>query len=164
MPTADLAPIGSQQASQHPRTGEGELQMQSARCERAAVLSKDALALIEARRLTEENGKTLVMMARLTRELLERARVRGTKRNVRSRTVIDAATRDTPLPNLPHKGGGEQSVLVAKKAVERVVTERAFSVATERIQDVKQQPLEPETEQERCINAVAARFYARQEA
>ena len=28
MPTADLAPLGSQQASQHPRTGEGELQMQ----------------------------------------------------------------------------------------------------------------------------------------
>jgi hypothetical protein len=28
MPTADLAPIGSQQASQHPRTGERELQMQ----------------------------------------------------------------------------------------------------------------------------------------
>jgi hypothetical protein len=28
MPAADLAPLGSQQASQHPRTGEGELQMQ----------------------------------------------------------------------------------------------------------------------------------------
>src|SRR5258708_29053919 len=28
MPTADLAPLGSQQASQQPRTGEGELQMQ----------------------------------------------------------------------------------------------------------------------------------------
>ena len=28
MPTADLAPLGSQQAPQHPRTGEGELQMQ----------------------------------------------------------------------------------------------------------------------------------------
>ena len=28
MPAADLAPIGSQQASQHPRTGERELQMQ----------------------------------------------------------------------------------------------------------------------------------------
>src|SRR5471032_2806564 len=28
MPTADLAPLGSQQASQHPRAGEGELQMQ----------------------------------------------------------------------------------------------------------------------------------------
>jgi hypothetical protein len=28
MPTADLAPIGSQQASQHPRTGEWELQVQ----------------------------------------------------------------------------------------------------------------------------------------
>src|SRR5674476_1554548 len=28
MPTADLAPIGSQQASQHPRAGEWELQMQ----------------------------------------------------------------------------------------------------------------------------------------
>ena len=27
--TADLAPLGSQQASQHPRTGERELQMQS---------------------------------------------------------------------------------------------------------------------------------------
>src|SRR6266576_2567440 len=28
MPAADLAPLGSQQASQHPRTGEGELQVQ----------------------------------------------------------------------------------------------------------------------------------------
>jgi hypothetical protein len=28
MPAADLAPLGSQQASQHPRTGERELQMQ----------------------------------------------------------------------------------------------------------------------------------------
>ncbi len=28
MTTADLAPLGSQQASQHPRAGEGELQMQ----------------------------------------------------------------------------------------------------------------------------------------
>src|SRR3990167_2287026 len=28
MPTADLAPLGSQQASQHPRAGEGQLQMQ----------------------------------------------------------------------------------------------------------------------------------------
>src|SRR5450631_1116467 len=28
MPTADLAPLGSQQASQHPRTGERELHMQ----------------------------------------------------------------------------------------------------------------------------------------
>ena len=28
MPTADLAPLGSQQASQHPRAGERELQMQ----------------------------------------------------------------------------------------------------------------------------------------
>ena len=28
MPTADLAPLGSQQASQHPRAGEGKLQMQ----------------------------------------------------------------------------------------------------------------------------------------
>jgi hypothetical protein len=28
MPTADLAPLGSQQASQHPRTGEWELQVQ----------------------------------------------------------------------------------------------------------------------------------------
>src|SRR5262245_2216591 len=28
MPTADLAPLGDQQASQHPRTGEGVLQMQ----------------------------------------------------------------------------------------------------------------------------------------
>ena len=28
MPAADLAPLGSQQASQHPRTGEGKLQMQ----------------------------------------------------------------------------------------------------------------------------------------
>ena len=28
MTTADLAPLGSQQASQHPRPGEGELQMQ----------------------------------------------------------------------------------------------------------------------------------------
>jgi hypothetical protein len=29
MPPADLAPLGGQQASQHPRTGEGILQMQS---------------------------------------------------------------------------------------------------------------------------------------
>jgi hypothetical protein len=28
MPAADLAPLGSQQASQHTRTGEGELQVQ----------------------------------------------------------------------------------------------------------------------------------------
>ena len=28
MPAADLAPFGSQQASQHPRASEGELQMQ----------------------------------------------------------------------------------------------------------------------------------------
>jgi len=28
VPTADLAPLGSQQAAQHPRAGEGELQMQ----------------------------------------------------------------------------------------------------------------------------------------
>jgi hypothetical protein len=28
MPTADLAPLGSQQASQHPRAGEWELQVQ----------------------------------------------------------------------------------------------------------------------------------------
>jgi hypothetical protein len=28
MPAADLAPFGSQQASQHPRAREGELQMQ----------------------------------------------------------------------------------------------------------------------------------------
>src|SRR5580700_5278107 len=29
MTTADLAPLGSQQASQHPRAGKGELQMQT---------------------------------------------------------------------------------------------------------------------------------------
>src|SRR5665213_1153725 len=29
MPTADLAPLGSQQASQHPRAGEWKFQMQS---------------------------------------------------------------------------------------------------------------------------------------
>jgi hypothetical protein len=28
VPTADLAPLGHQQASQHPRAGEGKLQMQ----------------------------------------------------------------------------------------------------------------------------------------
>ena len=28
MPAAELAPLGSQQASQHPRASEGELQMQ----------------------------------------------------------------------------------------------------------------------------------------
>jgi hypothetical protein len=28
MPAADLAPLGSQKAAQHPRTGEGILQMQ----------------------------------------------------------------------------------------------------------------------------------------